>query len=81
MHLRVEGYAFVPINEISENKNLTPSKSDDFINNYYLQGMASLVYQTGIGPVSLSLNYYEKQNTDLYVTLNFGYILFNKRGL
>jgi len=81
MHLRVEGFAFVPIKEITENKNHTPSKSDDLFNNYYMQGMTSLVYQTGIGPVSLSINYYEKQNTELYLTLNFGYILFNKRGL
>ncbi len=81
MHLRVEGYGFVPIYETIQNTDYTASKSDNFINNYYLQGMASLVYQTGIGPISLSLNYYEKESTNWYVTLNFGYILFNKRGL
>lgn len=81
MHLRVEGYAFVPIKEVSKSSNNLATKSDKFINNYYLQGMTSLVYQTGIGPISLSLNYYEKDGTNLYMTLNFGYILFNKRGL
>ena len=81
MHFRVEGYAFVPINEVVESADHTPIKNDKFFNNYYLQGMTSLVYQTGIGPISLSLNYYEKEGTDLYLTLNFGYILFNKRGL
>ncbi|WP_319480582.1 patatin-like phospholipase family protein [uncultured Draconibacterium sp.] len=81
LHLRVEGYGFCPIHEELEQPDLTAIKSDDFINNYYLQGLAALVYQTGIGPVSLSFNYYEKSNTNLYVTLNFGYILFNKRGL
>jgi NTE family protein len=81
MHLRVEAYGFVPIYETIESSELMATKSSDFINNYYLQGMTSLVYQTGIGPISLSLNYYEKQNTNLYLTLNFGYILFNKRGL
>jgi len=81
MHLRFEGYGFIPLYEALPNNDLTAIKSNELINNYYLQGMASLVYQTGIGPVSLSLNYYEKENTDIYLTLNFGYILFNKRGL
>jgi len=80
MHLRFEGYGFVPINEELQNSDLTAYKSRNPIENYYLQGMAALVYQTGIGPVSLMLNYYEKENTKFYLTLNFGYILFNKRG-
>ncbi len=81
MHFRVEGYTFLPIHETMENEEYRPYKSDDFIHNYYLQGMASLVYQTGIGPISLSVNYYDKDSSKWYVTLNFGYILFNKRGL
>ncbi|WP_321374084.1 patatin-like phospholipase family protein [uncultured Draconibacterium sp.] len=81
VHLRVEGYGFFPIYEELEQADLSAVESDNFIDNYYIQGLAALVYQTGIGPVSLSFNYYEKSNTNLYVTLNFGYILFNKRGL
>ncbi|MEN8115912.1 MAG: patatin-like phospholipase family protein [Bacteroidota bacterium] len=81
MHLRVEGYGFVPIKEVIENPDLTVSNSERFIENYYLQGMAALVYQTGIGPISLAVNYYDKENTNFYLSLNFGYILFNKRGL
>lgn len=80
VHFRLEGYAFVPIREELMASNQKAYHSDNLFENYYLQGMASLVYQTGIGPVSLSLNYYEKENTQFYVTLNFGYILFNKRG-
>lgn len=81
LHLRVEGYGFCPIHEELEQTDFSAKKSDDLIKNYYIQGLAALVYQTGIGPVSLSFNYYEKSNTNLYVSLNFGYILFNKRGL
>lgn len=81
LHLRIEGYGFCPIYEELQQADLSAIESDNFIDNYYIQGMAALVYQTGIGPVSLSFNYYEKSNTNLYVTLNFGYILFNKRGL
>lgn len=79
VNLRLEAYAFVPINETLTDPqgNLTQNK---FIQNYYMQGLAALVYQTGVGPLSLSLNYYEKQDTQLYFLLSFGYIMFNKRG-
>jgi len=80
MHLRLEGHGFVPVREVHPNEDLTAYRSDKIFSTYYLQGMAALVYHTGVGPVSLSLSYYEKQNTELYLTLNFGYILFNKRG-
>ena len=79
-HLRLEGYGFVPIKEELKNDDNSVFHNDNTFENYYLQGMAAMVYQTGVGPVSLSVNYYEKENTDLYFTLNFGYILFNKRG-
>ena len=79
LDFRLEGYVFVPINEL-----LPPQKWDvqpkQFIHNYYLQGHAAIVYKTGAGPLSLSLNYYEKENTRFYLMLNFGYIMFNKRG-
>jgi len=79
VNLRLEGYTFVPINEaLPETNDYSPPTK--FIENYYLQGMAALVYQTGVGPLSLSLNYYEKEDTELYFLLSFGYIIFNKRG-
>ncbi len=79
LNLRLEGYGFVPIKQIQLDQN-NVTTSDKYFNNYYLQGEAALVYQTGVGPLSLALNYYEKDNTRLYFSLNFGYILFNKRG-
>jgi len=79
-HLRVEGYGFVPVKEELQNTDFSVYQAEKVFDNYYLQGMAALVYQTGIGPVSVALNYYEKENTRFYFTLNFGYILFNKRG-
>ncbi len=80
LHFRLEAHGFVPIKEEFPNEDFTAFKSDDFFTSYYLQGLAALVYNTGAGPASIMLNYYEKPNTKLYLTLNFGYILFNKRG-
>ena len=80
LHLRVEGYGFVPIKEeLLDSNNLTYHNENVF-ENYYFQGLTALVYQTGVGPISLALNYYEKENSSFFLTLNFGYILFNKRG-
>ena len=70
----------MPVWEELRSPDLTAFRNKKAFENYYLQGIAALVYHTGIGPLSLSLNYYEKENTELYLTLNFGYILFNKRG-
>ena len=79
LDFRLEAYGFIPVNEeLPEPDNFSEEKT--FIENYYLQGMAALVYQTGIGPVSLSLNYYDKSDTQIYFLLSFGYIMFNKRG-
>ena len=79
-HARLEGYGFVPVKEELKADDFSAYHNSKPFENYYLQGMAALVYQTGVGPVSISLNYYEKENTKLFFTLNFGYILFNKRG-
>ncbi|HZH71120.1 MAG TPA: patatin-like phospholipase family protein [Mariniphaga sp.] len=80
LHLRLEAHTFLPVKEELPTPELTVIKHENFFSNYYLQGMAALVYHTGVGPASISLNYYDKSNTKLYFTLNFGYILFNKRG-
>ncbi len=80
LHLRIEGYAFVPIREELPAEDLIAYRNELAFQNYYLQGMSALVYHTGMGPLSVALNYYDKPGKKTYVTLNFGYILFNKRG-
>jgi NTE family protein len=80
LHFRLEGHAFIPVKEELSNPDFSVYRSQRYISNYYLQGLAALVYHTGIGPASISLNYYDKPNSNLYLILNFGYILFNKRG-
>lgn len=81
IHLRLEAFGFIPLKEEKLNEDDTAYQNEKVFENYYLQGVAALVYQTGVGPISFTANYYEKENTQLYLTLNFGYILFNKRGL
>ena len=55
---RIEGYVFQPYQEIIQNSDLTASLGQPFQNRNYM-AMAALVFQTPVGPVSLSLNYYD----------------------
>ena len=79
-HFRIESYAFLPVHETLRNGNYKAMRSDHFIKNTYFQGLAAFVFQTGLGPAGIVLNYYEKPGAQWYLMFNFGYTLFNKRG-
>jgi len=80
LHFRLEGYGFVPIRKILENEDYSASYSGKAYSDIKFIGSVAAVYQTKLGPLSFSLNYYDKQDTKVYALFNFGYILFNKRG-
>ena len=42
---------------------------------------ASLVYQSFIGPVSLSVSKYDVKRNNWFLTFNFGYAIFNRKGI
>lgn len=42
---------------------------------------ASVVYQTIVGPVSLSVSKYDVRRNNWFITFNFGYAIFNRKGL
>jgi NTE family protein len=42
---------------------------------------SSLVYDTPIGPVRATLNYFPKQENPWFLQLSFGYVLFNERAV
>ncbi len=79
-HLRLEAYTFMPVRKIESDNLFNAKYGEDIFTRNYIIAAGALVYHTGIGPVSLAFNYYEKPDTNLFVTLNFGYVLFNKRG-
>lgn len=50
--------------------------------NLHFMADFSVIYHTPIGPVSLSLTKYNFSSTNnLYLTFNFGYAIFGKKGL
>ncbi|HAQ20997.1 MAG TPA: hypothetical protein DCR40_17450 [Prolixibacteraceae bacterium] len=80
LHFRAEVYGFAPLREITEADNYLAVYTGKKISTVNFMGTGVLVFQSAMGPISLSANYYEKSQTKFFAMLNFGYILFNRRG-
>jgi NTE family protein len=78
--VRVEGHIFQPFQEIIQTEDLKADYNTAFASRCGLASLAT-IYHTPVGPVSLSVNYYEKRDDQFSVLFHFGYILFNKRAL
>ncbi len=80
IYLRVEGYAYQPIKELLLNNKPTEISSTA-LKSIRLLGAVSIIAHTPVGPLSISLNYYPKENKEYYIVFNYGFILFNKKSL
>lgn len=80
LDLRLEGYLFKPLEAIVKGSNQEPVK-DVEITKIYFAGMAGLVLHSTVGPISLSLNYYDDKKAQLGVLLHIGFLLFNKSSM
>ncbi len=72
-YLRMSAYAFLP--ESFNGNQLAVKKRLRYMFD------SSLVYQTLVGPVSLSLSKYDTNRNNWFITFNFGLAIFNKKGL
>jgi NTE family protein len=77
IHFRAEGYCFAPARGFEElNYNHIKYNSKYFSRQMYI-GNATVVYQTILGPISFSANYFDRAQENWFFQLNFGYLLFN----
>jgi len=77
---RAELYAFRPVESIRqgpEQRAVLISSEKDF----FFAGTTGLVYHSALGPISLSVNYYDDNENRLGVLLHIGFLLFNKTSL
>ena len=83
LELRTEAYAFSPFRRILEATPQTPVFDTQSSNNIttHVAGTVGLVYHTMLGPVSVSLNYYDNPTNQLGVLFHIGYLLYNKKSL
>ncbi|HYI77220.1 MAG TPA: hypothetical protein VEW65_06335, partial [Chryseolinea sp.] len=77
---RLEGYLFKPFEYIRPNED-QDAYSNETIESIFFSGTAGVVYHSPIGPVSLSMNYYDDDKNQLGVLLHVGFLLFNKHSM
>ncbi|NOT75157.1 MAG: patatin [Cyclobacteriaceae bacterium] len=80
LDFRLEGYLFKPLESISKGENQNPVLNDE-ITKIYFAGTAGLVMHSTIGPISLSVNYYDDPRNQVGVLLHIGFLLFNKTSM
>ncbi len=78
--IRIEAYYFQPIKSITKTSSQTAQYSTPFLYHHFI-GLAALVYNTPIGPISLGLNYYDQNENNYSLFFHFGYIIFNKKSI
>lgn len=80
LDFRLEGYLFKPIEHLDQNDNQEAYSATDF-NALYIAATAGLVLHSPLGPISLSVNYYDDKENQLGVLLHVGFLLYNKHSL
>ena len=78
--LNLGAYCFLPYEQLLANGSGKISYADPLSQRSWI-GAAALVWQSPIGPVSLSTNYYERAAQTLYTQINIGFLLFNPKAL
>lgn len=78
--IRFEAYAMQPFNSILKDASGNAKYSTPFLYNHFI-GMATMVYNTPLGPFSLGINYYDKYQNPFSLFFHFGYIIFNKKSI
>lgn len=77
LELRLEGYYYVPYQKIRNGDDNVPNFSKPFSYQYVI-GKAQLLYHTMIGPIGVSVNYFEKDGEKFTFLLSIGWSIYNK---
>jgi NTE family protein len=80
LDLRLEGYTFLPYRALFQDDNFQ-AQYDKSFKTVNFAGSAAMVFHSPIGPLSLSLNYFNANENPVSLLLNLGYIIFNPRAL
>lgn len=78
--VRVEGYLMQPFNSILRDASNNAKYSAPFLYRHFI-GMAAMVYTSPLGPLSVGVNYYDKNQNPFSLFFHFGYIIFNKKSI
>jgi len=77
LELRLEAYYYAPYQKIRGTDENKAELSDPF-SYQYLVGNAQLLYHTAVGPIGMSVNYFDKDGDKFSFLFSIGWSLFNK---
>lgn len=77
---RLEGYFMQPFQEIESTTRLAAIYGRKFVSRHFI-GTSAFVYQSPLGPIALSMSYYDHKESPFTFLISLGYIIFNKRSL
>jgi len=81
LDLRVEAYIFQPVlSIIKDNDGKAIYSPTPFLYRHF-SGVATAVYNSPIGPISASINYYDQYENPFSFFFHVGYIIFNKKSI
>lgn len=80
LDIRIDGYYYQPFIMISKNDDGTFGYSKPFKGETYIAS-GSIIYNSYLGPIRATLNYFPKQPNPVGFQLSFGYVLFNDRAI
>ncbi|MES2799773.1 MAG: patatin-like phospholipase family protein [Bacteroidota bacterium] len=78
--IRLDGYFYQPFTQLIKNTDGTPAYSQPFKGDAFLAS-ASVIYNSFIGPIRFTANYFPKQEKPLLFQFSYGYVLFNERAI
>jgi len=78
--VRLEGFIFQPFEAIERTEEDKAVYGPSFASQYYV-GSGSLIWNSPVGPLAFSVNYFEEQREPWSVIFSFGYILFNQKAI
>jgi NTE family protein len=78
--IRLEAYLFQPATSIVPTEKQKARYTTPFLYRNFI-GLVALVYNTPVGPVSVGMNYYDKNENSFSFFFHFGYIIFNKKSI
>jgi len=80
LDFRLEGFVFKPLETLVEGEG-QETLLEQNLSDIYFAATTGLVLHSSVGPISLSLNYYDDKENQLGVLLHVGFLLFNKTSL
>ncbi|NLA24777.1 MAG: hypothetical protein GX879_07405, partial [Bacteroidales bacterium] len=82
LNFRLEGFLFAPYQKILKQdlgNQVFKAYYSEPLKHFYPMAAATMVYNTPLGPASVSVHYYEKEGSKIYYLFHIGYLIFNKK--